>query len=562
MVEVNLITHPDSLLPLVCPTEHGFKALEKYTVCYIFEEPVIEYERKLYPSSQLDIALVWSLAVLVAVIITGLTVFFPPSSIEPLNEADEPYAPSRGRLDPNVSAPTKSFLTPRDLVIDTTNIDVASVSGRGKQSPVGEVTLGPGLNITQTQAQADSGRECVGSSLFIHGSQSDNPGVAVKQGTTGSKELGTIPGSKRGSTGPVHQSSLFNSDWLDLFQTGLNHSASSLVDRFIVLIRYPSIAWFGSGPLLGTLYGRTPTLSIFAISSTDFEDDVKVLADTLMPLYPQNFQLTKLDVNTAFTRIKHEIKKLCSGHQGAPDRHLLIYVTSHGDTNNDMFISESKRLKESDLFGLFSQLAIVATILVDICREGNTPSISPPEGISVIRSCSLAQKAGTFRIKGLAAPGSCFLNAVMIAACTPNLQHDDDGYRIRLSVQERLDQLIKYLNYRYSERHGKEAKCTRCPSSTDRCPEPTKQTIDWGDARQSTDDLSKLMKSLANSEIAMGVYHWFMENRVFCTVNGIPYPVATEADTAPNLAFQPVHRPPGRAGQLERGAMSPLAISH
>ncbi|ELU40609.1 hypothetical protein AG1IA_05365 [Rhizoctonia solani AG-1 IA] len=353
-------------------------------------------------------------------------------------------------------------------------------------------------------------------------------------------ELGTIPGSKRGSTGPVHQSSLFNSDWLDLFQTGLNHSASCLVDRFIVLIRYPSIAWFGSGPLLGTLYGQTPTLSIFAISSTDFEDDVKVLADTLMPLYPQNFQLTKLDVNTAFTRIKHEIKKLCSGHQGAPDRHLLIYVTSHGDTNNDMFISESKRLKESDLFGLFSQLAIVATILVDICREGNTPSISPPEGISVIRSCSLAQKAGTFRIKGLAAPGSCFLNAVMIAACTPNLQHDDDGYRIRLSVQERLDQLIKYLNYRYSERHGKEAKCTRCPSYTDRCPEPTKQTIDWGDARVSLPVIITIPHAVN-------------------TYNGIPYPVATEADTAPNLAFQPVHRPPGHAGQLERGAMSPLA---
>ncbi|KAF8753397.1 hypothetical protein RHS01_07013 [Rhizoctonia solani] len=496
MVEVNLIIHPDSPLPLVCPTEHGFKALEKYTVCYIFEEPVIEYERKLYPSSQLDIALVWSLAVLVAVIITGLTVFFPPSSIEPLNEADEPYAPSR---------------------------DVLTLMSRRLQKCFreGEIESSRGA-----QAQADSGRECVGSSLFIHGSQSDNPGVAVKQGTTGSKELGTIPGSKRGSTGPVHQSSLFNSDWLDLFQTGLNHSASSLVDRFIVLIRYPSIAWFGSGPLLGTLYGRTPTLSIFAISSTDFEDDVKVLADTLMPLYPQNFQLT-------------------NGHQGAPDRHLLIYVTSHGDTNNDMFISESKRLKESDLFGLFSQLAIVATILVDICREGNTPSISPPEGISVIRSCSLAQKAGTFRIKGLAAPGSCFLNAVMIAACTPNLQHDDDGYRIRLSREARQRGKVHAL----SQPHRS-------------LPEPTKQTIDWGDARQSTDDLSKLMKSLANSEIAMGVYHWFMENQVFCTVNGIPYPVATEADTAPNLAFQPVHRPPGHAGQLERGAMSPLAISH
>ncbi|KDN48690.1 hypothetical protein RSAG8_02677, partial [Rhizoctonia solani AG-8 WAC10335] len=172
-----------------------------------------------------------------------------------------------------------------------------------------------------------------------------------------------------------------------------------------------------------------------------------------MALNSESIRFTGLGGWVTLEDIKTEIKKLCEESKRFPDSQVVIFLTGHGDECNRMTLPMSKSIDATDLFQLLlephdTRSAVPVTILFDICRPGVDPSPEPPEGITLIWTCSPGEAAGAYRLPH--GPDSCFLTSLMMAsrekACTSQRPQD--------AVQIQLNRVTEYLRKLYSIKHS------------------------------------------------------------------------------------------------------------
>ncbi|CAE6432797.1 unnamed protein product [Rhizoctonia solani] len=516
-----------------CRIDHDFQAFEGASVCYVFEQFLAEHERIVNLNRQLT-ALVYGLAAFV--VLAAFFIFRASWKYAP-TPTKGTHAPCRGRLDAAASAPTNGPSTsPEPVVTDATT---TKTIGRGKKCSFGDIALesqSSSVRIVSDYTGVDSlGPE--------HELQFTEVDVIANEDVVASKKPAISPGSKRGSTGSTHQSPpSIGTPRFNTSPNGLYQSVCSAIGRVLGLVLL-QLGW----PSPTLLYGRTPDLSLIVIGSKEFKQDVEVLKNMLAPSYPRNFEFKTLNP-TDILSIEGEIKRVCAEFKDPPGARLFIHLTGHGDENNKMIISGSKSIDEGDLLYSYSESDVEITVVADVCREGTTSAPPPPKGVSLIRTCSLGQVAGACRIKGLEAPHSCFLIALMMAACTPDVPYKNDPLEVQSAVQGCLDWLVTYLENHHVKNHPNGTNCGWCKGPNKQCPRPKPQKIDWSYA-ESLDGLVELMKILAGTETAKGVYQWFTENTTFCEINDLP-------DTVFSPVFDPSHRPPDHPSQHGRGAMS------
>ncbi|KAH7341510.1 hypothetical protein B0J17DRAFT_646880 [Rhizoctonia solani] len=443
------------------------------------------------------------------------------------NEAKEAHVP------PGARTPHKAAVHPQDsaqpLYPTPTDINGVSGSQRGKSSIVREIVSGLPSNAAQAQAQTTSIHADTNLNLATHESRSDEINEEITEDIKHSEgATQNASGSRRGPSNPLHQSSLPVADeaGLGFFQAGLYYPVASLVGRFAETVRR---YWYiprdqnSQRPLLHSLHGYNPTFSAFIISE----------------------------------KMPNETSR---GH--------VRFVGFSQDVNLEAEITKVYD-DETRLFQILSEPTIPITILFDICRQGQRPSATPPSGISLFWTCSIGETAGACIISDCNAPNSCFLIALMISACTPNLQHTSET--LGKMIQERLDQVMGYLEEHYSMRHPT-GKCAKCSNAPKPCDKPTQQNVDWGETKDM-DGLLELAKILSGSDIANDVYRWFMEDDIFLRVNKLQDPrelcpispehggsklglsLAVVAAPSPPPDLEPL--PEGR-GKHERGASGPV----
>ncbi|KAJ1307807.1 hypothetical protein OPQ81_001890 [Rhizoctonia solani] len=481
-----------------------FEAAESHNQCFISEQ----YEGcRLIVQAYLQLIIVlFILFALMFINVLARAVLFLLSWSQPSPEAREVHTQSRVAELNGATVPSTQTESVQPSDAAPLNTGDTSAAKRGKSDVVGEIALGSPPNAAQARAQSASGHVDTSTPLATHESQTDeilSNGITHPEGTTQS-----APDSRRGSSNPLEQSPLV-ADGTWSFQADFYRFVGRLVGRLtatVVQHQFPH-----------PLHVYEPILSIFAISGEGSERDVEALHCALQDPHLGNVLFASFSRDIALHDIDAEIKELHDECSAVPNTRLFIYLTSHGNMRNEMILSQCKTISEVYLFNLLSANGptIPITILFDICRQAHIQSAVPPVGISLIWTCSLGQTAGACRAQDFDGPDSCFLNALMMTARTPNLQHTSET--LKQTVQERLDQLTDYLKEVYVRRHPT-GRCPRCFSAYGPCDKPERQNVDWGHAGD-VDGLLELTKILSSSQIAERVYQRFMGDEIFITVN-------------------------------------------
>ncbi|KAJ1301628.1 hypothetical protein OPQ81_008874 [Rhizoctonia solani] len=252
---------------------------------------------------------------------------------------------------------------------------------------------------------------------------------------------------------------------------------------------YRRIARIANTHLLRSLLGFHPTLFVLVIVVEEGVHDLEIL-QLLMSgsSKPGQIHLTGLGGEVSLDKIYAAIKQLYDESVKVPGSQLLILLSGHGDSASRMCLPGNEFITETDLYRLFEELKlentcpspIPITILFDFCRESESSSAEPPEGVSLIWSCSPGENAHAFRLPhDPKIPHSCFLLALMMGpliltvACT--------GEILKNRLKDHLDQLAVYLQEVHLLRHSN-GKCPICPGSDKFCKKP-QQNIDWSKAK-------------------------------------------------------------------------------
>ncbi|KDN48687.1 hypothetical protein RSAG8_02674, partial [Rhizoctonia solani AG-8 WAC10335] len=415
-----------------CGLDTYFEAAKCLSRCRISEQSLEDYQRIVHINHQLAVALCVSLMLVIAAIV-ALAVLCRLAQSQASSKAGE--ARISARASPHkttvVAAPVENRAQPSNPA--PTDANGASAPKRGKSNIIREFTPGSSSNTAQAQAQSASAHADTDLPLATHESQPDGINeIIIDNNTHPEGTTQNAPGPKRGSHNPLHQSSPPVSDGtgLTFFRAGFYRPVTLLGQFTATFIRHWPIPRLGRRPLLHSLLGHGPTLSIFAVAGDDAERDLKALHHALMRPYSASVRFVSLSRELTLDNIEAEIKKLYDECEGVPDTHLFIYLTGHGNQHNRMIVSKSKSISETYLFELLSGPTIPVTVLFDICRKGRVPSAIPPKGISLIWTSSVGETAGACRVPDSNSPDSCFLIALMISARTASLRYTTEALRL------------------------------------------------------------------------------------------------------------------------------------
>ncbi|CAE7135606.1 unnamed protein product [Rhizoctonia solani] len=549
------------------------------TQCHNSEPLPEDYQRIVNVGHQLIVVLCTSLLVITTIIVSVILCRLVRSQAS--NEAREPHASSRASPHKtavaSVPGPVENRIRPSDPPASD-NSD-ACTFGRGKSRIVREIIPESPSNKVRVRAQSASAYAEIDTPLTTYEPQSDERSETARNKIThpeGSTQ--NTPGVRRGSSNPLHQASPPVTDvdgaWFGFFQAGFYRPFTFLavVGQFTTtVIRYWPIPRLGNPSLLHSLYGPGCTFSIFAIAGGDAERDLQALHCALMDSCLASARFVSLNPEVGLNNFRAEIKKLYDEYKKVPSTHLFIYLTGHGNKKNRMIISEYKSINENDLFELLSGPTIPVTVLFDICRPDGEPCAIPPKGISLIWTCSLGKNAGAGRMPNCNSPDSYFLTALMISACTPDLQHTSDT--LQKNVQMRLDQLVNFWKEVYSMEHLT-GRCSACSTKHEPCYKPVQQNIDWGGA-ENMDGLLELTKILSGSKFAEDVYQRFTGDDIFVRVNNLPdlrrlrltdledgggkLGLSPAVTATPNLVLDFGPLPEDHTSKHERGANEPVS---
>ncbi|CAE6460625.1 unnamed protein product [Rhizoctonia solani] len=405
----------------------------------------------------------------------------------------------------------------------------ANMSARGKTPSIEEHTTGSMLGTAQsTPSIFDNGAS--GPSLVARGLQPNSLKDTVLDVNICSEvPTAIMPGFRRGHFNQVEQSPLR----IDAIHLGHpEFTLDSLVASFWFTASFwPNFSEHGyitriTNSLLRSLHGQCPTLFVLVIAIDEATHDLEILRLITEASKLKQINFRSLAVEVSLAKVYDEIKRLYDEATEVPGSELLIILTGHGNSTNGMHLRGNEFINETDLYDFFDLLKlqdihsapIPITILFDICRVNQKPSVDPPDGITLIWSCSPGENAHAFRMRhDPKIPHSCFLLALMMSLRRPDSTCTEEAFK--RSIKEHLDQLTAYLKEVYSLRHSK-GRCHMCLGSDKLCEEP-QQNIDWGSVK-NMNGILRFAEVLLGTETAREAYRHITIDALFRGVNNLP----------------------------------------
>ncbi|KAH7341507.1 hypothetical protein B0J17DRAFT_646865 [Rhizoctonia solani] len=219
-----------------------------------------------------------------------------------------------------------------------------------------------------------------------------------------------MPGSRWGHFNLIQQSPLgIDVIHLDHPKSTLGSLVASFWPTSLLCPNFPE-QWYITriaNTLLGSLRGRCPTLFVLVIAVDEAVHDLEILQLMSEASNPKQINFRGLAVQVSLAKVYDKIKQLYDEATELPGSELLVLLTGHGNSTKGMHLCRDEFINETDLYEFFELLKlqdtnstpISVTILFDICREDQKPSIDPPAGITLIWSCSPGENAHAFRLQ-------------------------------------------------------------------------------------------------------------------------------------------------------------------
>ncbi|KAG8751693.1 hypothetical protein FRC11_009116, partial [Ceratobasidium sp. 423] len=386
----------------------------------------------------------------------------------------------------------------RPLDLAPTGVNLASISRRGKVCSVQECTLGS-LNVAQSPTHSTPNNVAPSSSLATQGLWFNARNETLLGGSICSEGPTVVePGSWRGPSISL-QPTLAIDDTRQTYSTATwdrsptylredaNPPTVSLRPNFSGC-RY--ITQIANTRLLCSLCGQHPTSFVLVVAVDEAIYDLDILRLISGASKQGRIHFSGLGRDVSLDKIHAKITQLYDSAAKIPGSELIVFLTGHGDGANRMHLRGDEFVDEADLYQLFESLKlqnthptfVPVTIFFDICRESDKPSGEPPEGVTLIWSCSPGESAHAFRLPhDPKIPHSCFILALIMGSRLPDPACSSEMFKN--SVKKELDQLTVYLQKVHSLRHS-DGKCAMCLESDELCKEP-RQSIDWRHAKAS-----------------------------------------------------------------------------